>query len=829
MEGNSDVCDVYQNITSDLPTSYTPALYTFIFDYKSLQSIVDIYGTLINSLFDASLFEYINTLYNAFKSGVPSFGVILGLMNIHIIYFVTIAVIITLLLAAVLTIVFKVLCRGSNPYQKISPWHGLTRSIYGVILFILTLFIMCLIMIGLVGAMHWQQSKIRYENFARDTSNYFGHYVANISGDMQNMVEFQFNTMLTVLEDDIYDYQMEAATAVRRIEEPYAMKYYDTADEMERQEGYIERGFKEILPSLKTIIKLASDKNSETVACYTGVQTFCEGPNKAFCDDIFNARNAAPIYDYALNWVPRDNFETSVNDYEIPTITKVNWKMWNETVQDLMDYNKPLRDKQKMHHQSFKSWMQKNIKLMKLIRKFWDQILKEALPTNDVSFVSTASLGLQTQVDLVRWLSFAVCISVLLAAITCLILFGVGLCVSDPEIDPTERSAMSHNIGTCMMLTSGFFSILLVVVLALTIPSFVVSSIVTQTCTETKSGKNVFWLWDNKTITDTSPISKALGIEHKDISFQGLLGDCKENKQMNLFLSLQDIWNIDSKFILGDFLDFRRVAEQSDLNPHEHWYSDFYSTTQRALLGEVVDITSNNFTGVDNEAPEEVVPYAHLERGLVMVPEEQLEDFRDKATAARNKYNIITQRTTWNQLNSCVNNINTADWTDLHKLLYKKFKNYREKVLEEELVSNLLKYRSNLLQLQEVELNKIMFSRSKSTYKRIMKEAVALIDIHVECYEDLVIQQYNELLGRCRPLYDIYIATFNFICNAMAPTGAIVTTAFILLSLTMVMYSLVLSLSVQFFQRMSVSHPDDAKQKERESVAQTKKTEETDL
>jgi len=47
----------------------------------------------------------------------------------------------------------------------------------------------------------------------------------------------------------------------------------------------------------------------------------------------------------------------------------------------------------------------------------------------------------------------------------CVFLFGIAICVSDPDVLPTERSDTSNKIAVVMKLASGFLFLLLVVVL----------------------------------------------------------------------------------------------------------------------------------------------------------------------------------------------------------------------------------------------------------------------------------------------------------------------------------------------------------------------------
>ena len=813
-------CDVYNELSSHLPTEYTPRSFSYDFNFQSLNGIIDIYGAFVNAIFQGKLFEYIDTIYNAFKAGTPPIGSILGLLNIQIGFFVVLGILILLLVVAIVAIVLKLLCGGNGEsYQKISPWLGTTRFVYGVFLFLLTIFISFIIIIGLVGIMHWQQTKVRYETFARNATEFFEEYAGNITQDMGNMASHQFDYMLNVLEQDIYEYQELAAETVREIEEPYAKQYFITADKMEAQEVSINAGYDAIEPLLNDIISLAKVYASTTTSCYTGVRDFCANGDE-MCDELFSAVNAEPIFDYTTEWITKDNFKTSVDDYDIPTITKENWEMWNETIDDLMEYNKPLRDRQKMHHENFQSWMGKNIELMNLIRRSWVKLLDSSLPENDRIYMSKATSGVQTQVIIVRWVLASLQISAFVGSILCITLIAVGLCVADPKVLPTERSSLSTNIASCLKLVSMFFSVLLVLVLAVTIPFFIISSLVSQTCTETDSGKNPFWLWDNKTLTDTSPISKAIGIEGKDISFKDFLDDCKDNKPMYQVFSLEDTWDIKNKFILGDFLDFLRVVEQSDLNPHKFWYSDFYGKAQRSKLENVLDLTSNNYTGINGVAPEEVVPYAIIPRGLIRVPVVQLPEFKDKATAARNKYSSVSS--IWRNLNSCITNINNQNWVDLHTKVWEQFRLYRDKASEYTMVESLVEYRTHIETLNDVEVGESMFANSKSTYKRKMMESLVVLEAHVKCYEDLAMYQYEVLLGRCRPLYDIYNATKSFICHATAPTAAIETFTLLLLTVSLVIYSVVLSLSVPFFQKMSRLHPEDEKQFERERIAKIK-------
>ena len=135
-------CDVYNELSSHLPTEYTPRSFSYDFNFQSLNGIIDIYGAFVNAIFQGKLFEYIDTIYNAFKAGTPPIGSILGLLNIQIGFFVVLGILILLLVVAIVAIVLKLLC-GANgeSYQKISPWLGTTRFVYGVFLFLLTIFI----------------------------------------------------------------------------------------------------------------------------------------------------------------------------------------------------------------------------------------------------------------------------------------------------------------------------------------------------------------------------------------------------------------------------------------------------------------------------------------------------------------------------------------------------------------------------------------------------------------------------------------------------------------------------------------------------------------
>ena len=193
-------------------------------------------------------------------------------------------------------------------------------------------------------------------------------------------------------------------------------------------------------------------------------------------------------------------------------------------------------------------------------------------------------------------------------------------------------------------------SVQVIVVLALTIPHYVMSSVTTESCriTNGSEGKNPFWLWDNRTATNISLISTSIGDNISDVKFYDLVSECKDNKAIYKVLNVSNIWNPEKHLYLDDFLDYTRVVDNSGLNPHEHWYKTFYSEEEKVKIEKGVDAT--NLTRWENETKlDTVLPYLDnlniTERGLVNITADNFTYFKEKATLARNRLVIIGSKT----------------------------------------------------------------------------------------------------------------------------------------------------------------------------------------
>ena len=179
--------------------------------------------------------------------------------------------------------------------------------------------------------------------------------------------------------------------------------------------------------------------------------------------------------------------------------------------------------------------------------------------------------------------------------------------------------------------------------------------------------------------------------------------------------------------------------------------------------------------------------------------------------------NLAAQRL---QMEQCMTNMDRligGEWLSAHVAIKQKFAEYRNRT--EELREQLREYHAELAEAISSSKNEEMFNKSNSTYRTVVMSVVPAAEEHVGCFRDIVTHQLTDVVGRCRPLHNIYTTTYKMICGALAPSAAIITLSLLLLSVAVVLVSLVLAASIPYFKKMRELHPADKLIIERERAS----------
>lgn len=808
---------------------YEPEPFVINMDYKNLEIIVEVFRGFVRVVFKVDkLFEFFEQIYLYFKDGMKVDMGLASILNAQIGFMVMLVVLLVLLVLSVLSTVLSVLIKvkGSRPpTQEISVSKGAGRLGYAGLMVLLVLLIFLCSLVGLVGNMHFKRSKTTYVHFAANASEHLIAYLTNITTDMRTISDEEFKYMTDNIETDFYKYQMNAAVSVKQLEQPHAMVLKTTAAKAEQLEKDIIDTIVKSLDILRDIYDLASPANDTLTACHAGVNYFCTtSPN--FCNDVFNAGNVEPITRLdTATWPFRVTMET-VLSYTIPDTTYENWKLWDSTTEDLMNFNEPVRVEQQQHHHQIRAWLKNSFrKAGLLLTEDWIKKIGDASPAQDIAYGSSS--GFSSLLQILDWVMVVTFSLTFFTSIACMGLYALGLCVSDPDTRPTDRSAMSDTIATAMKVASGLTALQLIVVLGLTVPFFVVTSVVMGSCQATNGsqGQNPFWLWDNGTITPTpSLISRAIGnTASSEIKFWDLVKGCEENHSLYNLLHLEKSLATGELFEVREFLGIKRYCDNSGLNPHDHWYSTFYTPSQKANLDSA--ITETDVTVADDAG--RILPYLDdltvTERKLVRLPESDYQQFENKVNQAIGSLNTWhAQRANLVKCRDVIQNLELDvregdSWKTATQTIDQKFAKYRSKVTQDDVITLIQKYHGTLKTLESE--NTPMFKWSESKYKIMMKEANVELDQHVECHRDIARHQTEGILGRCRPLYDLYLASFNLVCGTVAPSGSLVTLSLLGLSLAMTCFMFNLGAVIPYFQRMERLHESDVKKLELAGVA----------
>ena len=167
---------------------------------------------------------------------------------------------------------------------------------------------------------------------------------------------------------------------------------------------------------------------------------------------MFNDTQVVPveIKDVA-NW-PYVPVIDEILSFNIPGFTLKDWEIWNVTTERLMEYNKPLRVQQAEHNVKLTEWMKQQRAAEGFIRSSWILQLSEQLPTRDPAYSDKSDSSKQQAY--LNLLMVTVFLSTFFIAVICVVLFAIGLCVTE-DVLPTERSGASDAIATIMQVVSG--------------------------------------------------------------------------------------------------------------------------------------------------------------------------------------------------------------------------------------------------------------------------------------------------------------------------------------------------------------------------------------
>ncbi|XP_063678479.1 uncharacterized protein LOC134814313 [Bolinopsis microptera] len=419
------VCNpYYKEYYQDL-NYYDQEVYSFYMDYKSFQAIGDIFKSFVAALFSTlGLFEWVDIVYDKFKSGIPPISEILSLLNMQISWCAVIILCAFILLLTILKFLlslFSIMLSSGPSIQKPSPWNTSLKNTYGCAMFaIVAVFFVCTLC-GLLANMHIKLSKDMFVDFVDKTELYLERYLSNVTRDMAAIGVDEFGFLHTNLEGTIEDYQHKAATATMQVEEPYAVEYNNTLVRMQKLQWQVQDTLNKSMILLQEMNSILEDKQGELTYCYNGVVWYCK-TRKTFCDDVFNATNVEPLRMVAgadvANWPYISEFNEIVA-FDIPGFTFKNWKIWNTTIEDLMNHNEPYRIEHMEHNIKLLAWITENLPKIETIKESWKLSLAGGVPSRDPAYSSTSSSSQQSSYT--HWLTVAV---FLISFLTCCALCG---------------------------------------------------------------------------------------------------------------------------------------------------------------------------------------------------------------------------------------------------------------------------------------------------------------------------------------------------------------------------------------------------------------------
>ena len=813
-----DNCD-YESYHTILPHYVTSTL-SYSADYKKLDLVYSGFEVLLDGLFRTDILKYIETIGFMYKEGTLSFNseTVLKLIEMQIFWFIVLVLLLLiaalLITATIAALMYTVLFggRSSKSFMKVKPYHKYMQPLLGLILLVTTVTILVSSTFGMLGST--QQSNIisEWNKVTINGVNFIENYMSNITNDMKLVTDNQVEVLNNKLETILLDYTKKAADGAQQSSEEYAKSYDNISKELPILEENIFGEVAELKDELEveTIVQLIDEKINP---CYKVLYEYCLN------NDCKNVEKSGKFME--PEHMKTNLTEDKINVYmefleefskkmkkirkrNVSDIIYTNLQKWESTSNDLLTVNKDVLNRFQRSNNDMAKLIARTHAITSRQAQIWIEQLLIELPINQSEY-NDGSILIATY-DHFRLVLSVMLSSSLGLALLCCALYIIGHYSSDDKILPTKRSDLSNFAGTGMQVAFWLVVLIDILLFILVIVFFVPATFIGRLCYEiSELGYSPFVVWDANILVDDSLISRALGDSVSNITFEKALNDCKNNTSLYTALNLTNIWDLDAYFNIDEFLGYSFAIQNFDLkiDDRDSWFNTFF--TENELESKIVQ----TFEDTNYDATKLLIEDIHHDIvvfGLVPLAKtpEDISGFTDVLKIISNSGKISSaQKETLENCTTDVDNIRS--------------KQISIENVASNLVSNVINY--NVQLNTSISLNNLFFFRTKSSFQSFLRAALFKMQEEVKCYIQVAKHCFTSIIGRCKPIYDLYNATKGFMCERVAKSEGIIFFACFLNCIVLCIFLVCIHVLIPLFKRMDELHPDDTIQIERERIA----------